>query len=227
MLGQVENVSEAELVKARHNMIEQQIRPWDVLDERVLQLLDETPRDDFVPADYRRLAYADLAIPLDHDQEMMAPKVEARMLQSLNIAATDDILEIGTGSGYVTALLAKSGHHVYSVDIFSDFVQQAREKLQRHAIDNITLEEGDAVQGWEKHAPYDVIAVTGSLPLLPDALKTSIRPGGRMFVVVGESPVMEAMLITRVGQREWIEESLFETELPPLINAPQPSRFVF
>jgi protein-L-isoaspartate(D-aspartate) O-methyltransferase len=227
MLEQALHMNDSELARARHNMIEQQIRPWDVLDERVLRLLAETPRDQFVPPDYRRLAYADIAVPLGHGQVMMPPRVEARLLQSLDIRSTDDILEVGTGSGYLTALLASVGHHVYSVEIFPDFVAQAHAALDRHGIHNVTLETGDAARGWDKHGPYDVIAVTGSLPVMPEAFQAALRPGGRMFVVVGDPPVMEATLVTRVGPQAWINESLFETELPPLINAPQPARFVF
>lgn len=227
MLEQVTKVNDSELARARYNMIEQQIRPWDVLDERVLQLLADMHRDEFVPAAYRRLAYADISIPLGHDQVMMAPKVEGRLLQALNIETTDDILEVGTGSGYLTALLASLGHHVCSVDIFPDLIEQARALLERRGIGNVTLEVGDAANGWEGHAPYDVIAVTGSVPVLPESFQTALRPGGRLFAVVGEPPVMEALLITRTAQREWITESLFETELPPLINAPPPRRFVF
>lgn len=227
MLEQVTQVNDSELARARHNMIEQQIRPWDVLDERVLKLLDDVPRDQFVPPAYHRLAYADTEIPLGHGQVMMPPRVEARLVQALEIKPTDDILEVGTGSGYLTALLASAGHHVYSVDIFPDFVEQARAALERHGIRNVTLETGDAARGWGKHGPYDVIAIAGSVPVLPEAFQVDLRPGGRMFVIVGDPPVMEALLITRVGPQAWIKESLFETELPPLINAPQPARFVF
>lgn len=227
MLEQVTQLNDSDLARARRNMIDQQIRPWDVLDERVLDLLAAMPRDAFAPPAYRRLAYADMSIPLEHAQVMMAPKIEARLLQSLAIAPTDDILEVGTGSGYLTSLLASLGRHVYSVDIFPDFVESARGKLGLHGVSNVTLEAGDAALGWALHAPYDVIAVTGSLPVLPESFQMSLRPGGRMFVVVGDAPVMEASLITRMGQQEWIRETLFETELPALINAPQPTRFVF
>ena len=215
------------MAKARHNMIEQQIRPWDVLDQRVLELIAELPRDAFVPKDFISLAYADINIPLGHGQVMMAPRVEARMVQALNIRNTDSILEIGTGSGYVTALLAHSGKHVRSVDIYPDFTEGARRSLAAHGIDNVILETGDAANGWDNHGPYDVIAVTGSVPLLPDAFRRSLKPGGRLFVITGEAPVMEARLITRTGDQGWTEKALFETVLPPLVNAPQPQRFVF
>jgi len=216
-----------DMAQARHNMIEQQIRPWDVLDQRVLELIADLPRDAFVPKAYASLAYADINIPLDHGQVMMAPKVEARMLQALNIQATDVILEIGAGSGYATALLARSGKQVHSVDIYPDFVEDARRKLADHGITNVTLETGDAANGWGHHGPYNVIAVTGSLPVLPNTLRQDLKIGGRLFVITGEAPVMEARLITRISEQEWVEKALFETILPPLVNAPRIQRFVF
>lgn len=215
------------LAQARHNMIEQQIRPWDVLDERVLDLIAALPREKFVPDTYLSLAYADLCLPLEHDQVMMAPKVEARMLQALNIQPPDAILEIGTGSGYVTALLARSGKQVYSVDIYPDFAEAARRKLAEHGIVNVTLETGDAANGWDRHGPYNAIAVTGSVPVLPNTLRLSLKIGGRLFAITGDAPVMAAHLITRVAEREWIDKTLFETVLPPLINVAQPQRFIF
>lgn len=210
---------------ARFNMIEQQIRTWEVLDQRVLDVLTQTPREDFVPQQYRALAFADLNIPLGHGQVMMPPKVEGRVLQSLNLKPTDTILEVGTGSGYLTACLARFGQHVYSVDIFPEFKQAAENALDAHGIRNVTLQVGDAAMGWNRQAPYDVIAITGSTPLLPAEFQKSLAIGGRLFVIVGESPVMEALLVTRVGENDWAQESLFETELPPLINAQCPQRF--
>lgn len=216
-----------ELKAARFNMIEQQIRPWDVLDQGVLDLIADLPREDFVPESYRGLAYADTAIPLGHGQVMMHPKIEARLLQALDLHATDSVLEVGTGSGYLTALLAHATHHVYSVDIIPQFRLQAAEKLAVHGIDNVTLESGDAARGWARHGLYDVIAITGSLPELPAAFLQSMNRGGRLFAVVGTAPIMEAVLVRRVGENEWSRESLFETELPRLINAPATARFVF
>jgi protein-L-isoaspartate(D-aspartate) O-methyltransferase len=212
--------------QARFNMIEQQIRPWEVLDQRVLSLLPQVPREDFVPAAYRNLAFADTAVPVGHGEVMMAPKVEARMLQSLGIEPRDKILEIGTGSGYVTALLAKSGREVTSVEIHRDLAEQAATRLQAHDINNVHLEIGDGIRGWPSTAPYDVIAITGSMPLLEPLLEQQLTPGGRLFVVVGQAPVMEALLITRVGEQEWTRESLFETEIAPLLGAIEPPRFV-
>lgn len=212
--------------QARFNMIEQQIRPWEVLDPRVLELLPQVPREDFVPPAQRKLAFADTEIPLGHGQVMMPPRLEARLLQVLDIQPSDTILEIGTGSGYLTALLARSGRHVYSVDICAEFTASAQQKLAAHGIGNVTLETGDAACGWNQHAPYDVIAVTGSLPLFADVFQQQLNVGGRLFLIVGQAPSMEALLITRVGPAEWTRESLFETCVPALINAPQPQAFV-
>ena len=160
-------------------------------------------------------------------QVMMQPKIEARMLQSLQIHPTDRILEIGTGSGYVTALLSKAGNHVLSIDIIPDFTQAAEKKLGDAGITNVTLDTGDAANGWQTDSLFDVIAITGSLPILPPSFQHLLNRGGRMFVVTGESPVMEAVLVRRVGEHEWSRESLFETELPMLKNAARPSQFVF
>jgi protein-L-isoaspartate(D-aspartate) O-methyltransferase len=198
-----------------------------VLDQRVLELIDGLPRDKFVPTAYLKLAYADINVPLEHGQVMMPPKVEARMLQALDIKDSDTILEVGTGSGYVTALLARSGKQVFSVDIYPDFVDSAARKLAEAGISNVTLESGDAVAGWDRHGPYDAIAITGSLPALPDSFPQSLKIGGRLFVITGQAPVMQARLITRTTEQGWTDQVLFETVLPPLVNAPQPQRFVF
>lgn len=214
------------LESARHNMIEQQIRPWEVLDQRVLDLFEQVPRELFVPVEYREMAFTDMNIPLTHGQVMMSPKVEARMLQALQIQTNESVLEIGTGSGYVTALLSRLARHVYSVDIEPDFVDAAREKLAQVSFVNVSLQQADAANGWDQQSPYDVIVVTGSLPVLPDSLQNSLNLGGRLFAIVGDSPVMEAMLITRLGLDEFQTETLFETDLPPLRHALQPNRFV-
>lgn len=216
---------QANLEQARFNMIEQQIRTWEVLDQRVLDLLAQAPREDFVPERYRALAFADMNIPLGRDQVMMPPKLEARMLQALNPQAHEKALEVGTGSGFVTYLLARLVRHVHSVEIVPEFKISAEQKLAAHGARNVTLDVGDAARGWERHAPYDVIAITGSLPLPPEAFLPQLAVGGRLFAIVGDAPVMEARLVTRVADDNWVHESLFETELPPLINAPQPPRF--
>lgn len=215
------------LEQARFNMIEQQIRPWEVLDPRVLALLPQLPREEFVPPTHQNLAFADTELPLGHGQVMLSPRIEARLLQTLDMRPSDTVLEIGTGSAYLTALLARSGKQVYSVDIFADFIESARAKLAAHGITNVTLEAGDAACGWAAHAPYDVIAVTGSLPLFSDMFQQQLNVGGRLFMVVGQAPSMEALLITRLGPAEWSRESLFETAIPPLINAPLAQAFVF
>ena len=213
--------------RARFNMVEQQIRPWEVLDTRVLDLLHKVLREDYVPDAYKALAFADLEIPIGHREKMLSPKLEARILQELAVKAEDRILEIGTGSGYMTALLASQGAHVYSVDVVAEFTQSAGARLAQHGIHNVTLETGDAARGWDKHGPYDVIVLTGSTPVLSDAFQQSLNTGGRLFAVVGEAPAMDARLVTCAGAGAYGAASLFETCIPMLRNAPQPARFVF
>lgn len=219
-------ISQINIEQARFNMIEQQIRPWEVLDQRVLDVMTRTPREDFAPSRYRNLAFADVAIPLGHGQVMMRPNVEGRLLQALNPQPADTILEVGTGSGYLTACLAGLGGRVVSVDIVPEFTAAAEDKLNAHGVDNVTLYSGDAAQGWGDYR-YDVIAITGSLPVLPERWRQQLVIGGRLFVIIGQDPIMEALLITRLGEQEWTEESLFETQLPPLLNVEKPSRFEF
>ena len=218
---------ETNLERARFNMVEQQIRPWEVLNQHVLDLIAESPRDEYVPPEYRNLAYADMRIPLGHGQVMMSPKMEARLLQELGIDKTDRILEVGTGSGYMTSLLAALGAHVYSVEYFEDLKQSAAQKLAEHGVENVTLETGDAAAGWDKYQPYDVILITGSTPVLPEGFKQSLAEGGRLIAIVGRSPVMEVRLLQRLDENSWAETALFETDLPPLIHAEEPEKFVF
>lgn len=213
--------------RARFNMVEQQVRPWDVLDTQVLELMESTPREAFVPQAYQNLAYADIEIPMGHGEVMLAPKYVGRMLQALDIQPGDVALEVGCGTGYVTALLAQTCREVYGVDIHQDFVDTTARNLAALDLNNITLEQGDAAQGWKAHGPYDVIFITGSLPVLPDSFQQSLNRGGRLVAIVGESPVMEVVLITRIGVDEWSQETLFETDIKPLENAPKPQRFVF
>jgi len=215
------------LEQARFNMVEQQIRPWEVLDPRVLALLSEMSREEFVPENYRQLAFADIEIPIGHGQKMTAPRIEARTLQALDIQPTDNILEIGTGSGYLTACLAKLGGKVTSLDIHAEFTAQAEQQLQAQGIENVTLQTGDALSSAIDGGPFDVIAVTGSVTEVGDGMKRQLREGGRMFVVTGEAPLMEAMLITRVGDDQWREEALFETVLTPLDQSSTAKRFIF
>lgn len=212
---------------ARFNMVEQQIRPWDVLDPVVLDLLMRLHREDFVPEQHRALAFADLEIPLGHGETMLSPKLEARMLQELGIQRGDSILEVGTGSGYMTALLASLGRHVYSVDIAPDFTRTAAARLATHGITNVTLESGDAARGWDKHGPYDVIVLTGSVPVLPESFQQSLNPGGRLLAVVGVAPAMQARLLTRADGGACHSVTLFETSVVALKNALQLQRFVF
>lgn len=213
--------------QARTNMITQQLRTWEVLDDAVLQVVKTTPREDFVPAPYQALAFADMNIPLAHDQVMLTPKEEARLLQALNLQGTETALEIGTGSGYMTALLACLAKRVYSLDIFPDFTQQAQVKLATHNINNVTLLTADASRGWEQQGPYDAIILTGALPFLPESFRNSLKPGGRLIAILGVAPAMEATLIKRSERSTWSEEKIFETVIPALINAVQPSVFVF
>jgi len=212
---------------ARFNMIEQQIRPAEVLDTHVLDTIAAIPREDFVPDAYRELAFSDVNVNLPHSQQMMKPIMEGRLLQALNIQPDDTILEIGTGSGYFTALLAKLGGQVYSVDIENDFITSAQQRLDTLGIRNVTLTQGDAARGWAQGGPFDVIVITGSLPILPESFQRTLTVGGRMVAIVGQSPVMQVLLITRVSEDEWASECLFETDFPALSNAEQPPAFHF
>lgn len=217
-----------DLERARFNMIEQQIRPWDVLDQRVLDALTTTPREAFVPAQYQNtLAFSDISLPLGQDQYMLPPKLEGRLLQSLNLRHTDKVLEIGTGSGYLTACLARLAARVLSVDIFSDFKTAAAQKLAAQGLSNVDLTTADAAAGWKAEAQFDAIVLTGSLPVLHEGFHHSLTLGGRLLVIVGKPPIMEALLITRVGTEQWAKESLFDTAIPPLLNAPEPPAFSF
>ena len=217
--------------QARFNMIEQQIRTWEVLDQDVLDLLYAVRREEFVPAVYRELAFSDLEIPLyegaAEDERMMQPKVEARILQELAVRKYERVLEVGSGSGYLAALLAARAHHVHSVEINPKLKAFAEENLRRSGVDNVTVDLGNSAQGWQAHAPYDVIVLTGSTPVLPQAFIAQLKTGGRLFAVVGDPPVMEARLITCVGEGSHHVIDLFETSLAPLKNAMQPGRFQF
>jgi protein-L-isoaspartate(D-aspartate) O-methyltransferase len=217
----------ADMERNRFFMVEQQIRTWEVLDPAVLDLLMRVHREDFVPSAHRALAFADMEIPLGHDEVMLSPKIEARLVQELMIKANDSVLEIGTGSGYMTALLASLARHVYTVDIVPEFSRSAATRLSAAAIGNVTLDTGDASRGWDKHGPYDVIVLTGSVPVLPESFQQSLKPGGRLIATVGEAPVMKAQLVTRAQGGAFGTVTLFETCLPPLKNALQPQRFKF
>ena len=210
---------------ARAQMLGQQIRAWEVLDERVLRVLRETPREQFVPAEYRDLAFADAEIPLGHGQVMLAPKIEGRLLQAVQAEPIDDVLVVGTGSGFLTACLARLAKQVVSVDIVGEFVAAARPRLAEHEIPNVSLEVGDAL-ALPRAARFDVVAVTASVPELTNHFIEMLRPQGRLFIVVGREPVMEAQLITMQPNGSTTTEDLFETVLTPLINAERPEPFV-
>lgn len=216
-----------DLEQTRFNMVAQQIRTWNVLDDNVLDLLYKIKREEFVPAENRAMAFVDMEIPLGYGQVMLTPKMEARIVQELHIKKTDKILEVGSGSGYLTALLADQGAYVYSVEIVPELKTLAENNLKMHKITNITIELGDAARGWPKNEPYDVIVLTASTPALPDAFLKSLNPGGRLFAIVGEDPVMEALLITCAAPGEFTTTKLFETSTAPLTNALQPTRFTF
>ena len=219
-------MNQAEIEQARFNMIEQQVRTWDVLDQQVLDTMNAVPREAFVPERYTSLAFADTNIPLGHEQVMMAPKVEGRLLQALAIEPMHSILEVGTGSGYLTACLARLGRHVTSIDIMPDFIEAAGNRLAGQDIVNVTLQAGDALQDIGD-TRYDIIAVSGSLPVLRQQFHDNLEVGGRLFVISGELPIMEAGLITRVDETHWSRECLFETCIPPLINAESADVFNF
>ncbi len=208
-------------------MIEQQIRTWEVLDQSVLDLLNEIHREDFVPDNYKNLAFADIRIPIGHEQTMMMPKVEARLLQSLDIQQNESVLEVGTGSGYLTALLAKRGSKITSLDIYPDFIEASRERLARHSIDNVELIARDVYDFLSEKQHYDVVVLTASLPKMDERFIDLLNDEGRLFVITGESPVMEAKLITRTDESGWSYESLFETDLPAITGALKDEQFSF
>ena len=215
------------LEQARANMVEQQIRPWEVLDAAVLDLLYAVPREAFVPAALRNLAFADLELPIGEGEKMMAPKIEARILQGLALRKTERVLEVGTGSGYLTALLARSAAHVHSIEIRPALAAFGRANLERQGVDNVTLEIGDGARGDAKRAPYDAIVLTGSTPVLPATLREQLAPGGRLFAVVGEAPIMVARLITCTAPGTFASTDMFDTLLAPLVNAEPAARFRF
>lgn len=216
-----------DMEQARFNMIEQQIRPCEVLDPRILELLKHMRRELFVPKGMREMAFMDLEIPLGYGASMWQPKLEARTLQELHIGRSEKVLEVGTGSGYMTALLSMLAGHVTSVEIVPELSAMAKHNLQANHRDNITLEIGDAALGWGGGKNYDVIVLTGSTPVLPSSFQNSLNIGGRLFAIVGDAPVMEARLITRVGQDAFETVNIMEVCVTPLKNALQPERFVF
>ena len=213
--------------QARFNMIEQQIRPWNVLDQDVLDLLHVVKREQFVPAAYQNLAFADVEIPLPGGEAMLAPKFEARILQEVGVKKHETVLEIGTGSGYMAALLAHRAAKVTTVEINPETAELAKKNLANAGVHNVTVEVGNGAQGWEKGAPYDVIVISGALEVLPEAILKQVKVGGRIAAIVGQAPVMEASIITRTGENTYGTIKVFETNVRYLTGAPVPSHFQF
>ena len=213
--------------QARFNMIEQQIRPWNVLDEDVLALLHVVKREQFVPKAYENLAFADVEIPLPGGETMFNPKVEARIAQEIAVKKHENVLEIGTGSGYMAALLAHKARHVTTVEIQPESVALAKENLAKAGVTNVSVEEGNGAQGWSTGTEYDVIVVSGGLPVLPEALVKQLKVGGRMIAILGEAPAMSCQLITRTSETAHDAVKVFETVAKPLTGAEAPSRFTF
>ncbi len=210
----------------RHQMVEQQVRAWSVLDLKVLEVMDRVAREQFVPPAYRDVAYADMSVPLGHGQSMLAPKLEGRILQALAIQPHDRVLEVGTGSGYFAACLAQLGRSVRSLEIVPALGDTARANLERNGVRSVTVATADAMT-LDEDAAYEVIALTGSLPVYDPRFERALTEGGRLFVAVGAGPLMDARRITRVGRSDWTRESMFETCIDPLVNAPRPPAFVF
>ena len=220
-------MSEMNVEQARFNMIEQQVRTWEVLDQRVLNVMAAVPRERFVPERYQALAFADIQIPIGEGQVMMEPKLEGRVLQALALQPTDHVLEVGTGSGYLTACLAKLAAHVVTVEKSRALSEAAHARLDALGLRNVVFRIGDAAGGWADDGQFDAIALTGACPKVPEVYKHQLKVGGRLFVVVGEEPIMEALLITRLGAQEWSSESLFDTKLPLLEGVRPEQHFVF
>jgi protein-L-isoaspartate(D-aspartate) O-methyltransferase len=219
-------MSAFDIEQARFNMVEQQIRTWDVLDQDILDLLFTVRREEFVPHAYREIAFADLEIPLPNGARMWTPKMEARVLQELNLGARDSVLEIGTGSGYFTALLASRADAVLSVEIDARLVAEARAKLARSGFRNAQVVEDDGARGYGNDT-YDAIALTGSTPILPERFLEQLKPGGRLFAIVGDPPAMTARFVRWQAPGARVSVDLFETVVAPLFNAAQPARFEF
>lgn len=213
--------------KARFNMIEQQIRPWDVLDGDVLQLLSEVKREDFVPLAHKVLAFADMEIPLGHGQFMLPPRVEARMLQDAAIQKTEKVLEIGSGSGYMAALLAHQAQRVISLEINPELAKMARDNLQKAGVFNAEVRQFDGAKGTPAESPFDVIVLSGSVAVVPSALLAQLKVGGRLVAIVGDEPVMRATVVTRGSETAYTTTQPWDTVAPRLQNFPEPERFTF
>ncbi|MBN8438270.1 MAG: protein-L-isoaspartate O-methyltransferase [Candidatus Accumulibacter sp.] len=215
-----------DMEQARFNMIEQQIRPWEVLDPEVLDILAMVRREVFVPEALKALAFADLELPIGNGQTMLSPKIEARVLQEAGVRSTDIVLEVGSGSGYMAALLASKAEYVHTVEIDPVLAETARRNLRQAGVSNVSVEIGDAALGWSGPSPYDVIVLSGSLPELPDAFLQKLKPGGRLMAFIGTAPVMQARLIIRSDDQAFNSINLFETVVPALITGKR-QRFVF
>ncbi|MDX9886018.1 protein-L-isoaspartate O-methyltransferase [Thauera sp.] len=213
--------------QARFNMVEQQIRPWEVLDQDVLNLLMTVKREEFVPAAYRELAFTEVEIPIGCGQVMLKPVIEGKVLQALRLGKSDSVLEVGTGSGYFAALLAARTEWVRTIEIEPELVKLASANLARNGVENVVVVQGDGIGGWAERAPYDVIVVSGGLPFVPQALLEQLKVGGRLFAFVGEAPVMKARLVTCEAEGRFRTEDIFETVVPMLKDAPQRDGFSF
>jgi protein-L-isoaspartate(D-aspartate) O-methyltransferase len=215
------------LEQARQNMVENQVRPWEVLDARVLDVLGRLHRDQFVAPAHQALAYADVGLPIGHGEVMMKPVLEGRVLQALELKNDDQVLEIGTGSGYLTACLASLAGHVTSVDVHADFIAAAGQRLAQAGLGNVKLETGEAVNAWQPAGQFDAVVVTGAVHEIPQRFLSWLKPGGRLLAVRGESPAQQMVLLTHEGEGRYREESILETDLPYLIHAEPPRKFVF
>jgi len=215
------------LEKARFNMVEQQIRPWQVLDPQVLHVLSNVQRELFVPAHYQALAYTDTDIPLGHGQEMVPPRIDARLMHDLQLSSQDKVLDIGTGSGYLVALLAARAERVISLEINPELAQQARQNLQRAGVTNVDVRVADGSQGAAADGPFDAIVLGGSVAEVPKALLEQLKLKGRLIAIVGTEPIMTATLFTRTGEASWNTQALWDTQAPRLQGFAEPSRFHF
>ena len=213
--------------QARQNMVENQVRPWEVLDGRVLDVLGRMRREDFVAPAHRQLAFADLTLPLGHNEVMMKPIVEGRVLQALELKPTDRVLEIGTGSGFLAACMAQLAAHVSTIDIYADFIAAAAQRLQTAGISNVQLSTAEAIKGWQPQERFDALVVTGAVYRIPEHFLDWLNPGGRLLAARGDSPSQQVVLLTHEGDGRYREEVLFETDLPYLQHAEPPRRFVF
>jgi protein-L-isoaspartate(D-aspartate) O-methyltransferase len=211
--------------QARQNMVDNQVRPWEVLDARVLDVLGAVRREDFVPSAWRNMAFADLTLPLAHGEVMMKPVVEGRLLQELALGTEDDVLEIGTGSGFLTACMARLARHVTSIDLHADFIEAAQGRLAAASIDNVELAVAEAVNGYRPAGVFNAVVVTGAVWEIPAAFSRWLKPGGRLFAVCGESPAMQAVMRYDDGNGRYHDRNLFETDLPYLAHAAPPKRF--